>query len=147
MNIPRKQADLSLLKAGLIEFGISGEFDSSDVSHDELDAVTSAVVGLFFLSGRFEALGNEDEEYLIIPDTKSTKGPWGERRVIGLSGPISSGKTTAGRYLESQGFAYGRYSQVLQALLEERGLPVTRESLQQLGEEIHLGLGQRWLRI
>lgn len=67
MNIPRKQADLSLLKAGLIEFGISGEFESQDISHDELDAITSAVVGLFFISGKFEALGNEDEEYLIIP--------------------------------------------------------------------------------
>jgi uncharacterized protein YprB with RNaseH-like and TPR domain/predicted nuclease with RNAse H fold/dephospho-CoA kinase len=145
MNIPRKQADLSLLKAGLVEFGISGEFECRDVSHDELDAITSAVVGLFFISGKFEALGNEEEEYLIIPDTKPTKGPWGGRRVIGLSGPISSGKTTAGRYLESHGFAYGRYSQVLQALLEGRGLPVTRESLQQIGEEIHQGLGQRWL--
>ena len=72
MNIPRKQADLSLLKAGLIEFGISGEFESQDVSHDELDAITSAVVGLFFVSGRFEALGNEDEEYLIIPNTQPT---------------------------------------------------------------------------
>jgi len=67
MNIPRKQADLSLLKAGLIEFGVSGEFESRDISHDELDAITSAVVGLFFMSGKFEALGNEDEGYLIIP--------------------------------------------------------------------------------
>jgi uncharacterized protein YprB with RNaseH-like and TPR domain/predicted nuclease with RNAse H fold/dephospho-CoA kinase len=145
MNIPRKQADLSLLKAGLVEFGISGEFESQDVSHDEVDAITSAVVGLFFMSGKFEALGNEGEEYLIIPDIRPREGQSRGRKVIGLSGPISSGKTTAGRYLESCGFAYGRYSQVLQALLEERGSPVTRDSLQQIGEEIHQGLGQRWL--
>jgi uncharacterized protein YprB with RNaseH-like and TPR domain/predicted nuclease with RNAse H fold/dephospho-CoA kinase len=147
MNIPRKQADMSLLRAGIVEFGIFGEFESQDVSHDELDAITSAIVGLFFMSGKFEALGNEDEEYLIIPDLKPTKNPWGARRVIGLSGPISSGKTTAGKYLESRGFVYGRYSQVLQALLEERGLSVTRQSLQQVGEEIHQGLGQRWLGV
>lgn len=145
MNIPRKQADLSLLKAGLAEFGISGEFECQDVSHDELDAITSAVVGLFFKSGKFEALGNEYEDYLIIPDIKASKVPSGRRKVIGLSGPISSGKTTAGRFLESQGFTYGRYSQVLQAVLEKQGTRVTRESLQQLGDEIHQGLGQRWL--
>jgi uncharacterized protein YprB with RNaseH-like and TPR domain/predicted nuclease with RNAse H fold/dephospho-CoA kinase len=145
MNIPRKRADLALLKAGLAEFGISGDFENQDVSHDELDAITSAVVGLFFMSGKFEALGNEDEEYLIIPDTKPGRNPWGKRKVVGLSGPISSGKTSAGRHLESRGFAYGRYSQVLQALLEERGIPVTRESLQQIGEEVYEGLGQRWL--
>lgn len=145
MNIPRKGADLGLLKEGLAEFGISGEFENEDVSHDELDAITSAVVGVFFMSGKFEALGNEDEEYLIIPDIKPGRNPWGKRKVVGLSGTISSGKTTAGKYLESHGFAYGRYSQVLQALLEEKQIPVTRESLQQIGEEVHEGLGQRWL--
>ncbi len=145
MNIPRKGADLALLKEGLAEFGISGDFEKQNVSHDELDAITSAVVGLFFMSGKFEGLGNEAEEYLIIPDMEPGRNPWGQRKVIGLSGPISSGKTTAGKYLKSLGYAYGRYSQVLQALLEERGIPVTRESLQRLGEEVYEGLGQRWL--
>jgi len=145
MNIPRKGADLGLLKEGLVEFGISGEFEKHDVSHDELDAITSAVVGLFFMSGKFEALGNEDEEYLIIPNIRRETNPWDMRKVVGLSGPISSGKTTAGEYLQSRGFAYGRYSQVLQALLEERCIPVTRESLQKIGQEVYKGLGQRWL--
>jgi dephospho-CoA kinase len=34
---------------------------------------------------------------------------------------------------------------VLQDLLSDRGIPVNRESLQRIGEEIHLGLGQQWL--
>src|ERR1043165_1572957 len=144
INIPRKGADLGLLKEGLAEFGISGEFINQNVSHDELDAITSAVVGLFFMSGKFEGLGNEDEEYLIIPDMKQKTNPW-NRHVIGLSGPISSGKTTAGEYLEKRGYAYGRYSQVLQGLLEEKRLEVTRQSLQQIGEEVYKGVGQRWL--
>jgi uncharacterized protein YprB with RNaseH-like and TPR domain/predicted nuclease with RNAse H fold/dephospho-CoA kinase len=145
MNIPRKGADLGLLKEGLAEFGISGDFEKHHVSHDELDAITSAVVGLFFMSGKFEALGNEDEEYLIIPDIRPKMNPRGKQMVVGLSGPISSGKTTAGEYLKSRGFAYGRYSQVLQALLEERGISVSRESLQEIGEEVYKGAGQRWL--
>ncbi len=145
MNIPRKRADLALLKAGLAEFGISGDFENQEVSHDELDAITSAAVGLFFMSGNFEALGNEEEEYLIIPDIKRERSSRGNRKVVGLSGPISSGKTTAGKYLKSLGFTYGRYSQVLQKVLQERGIPVTREALQQLGEEVYEGHGQRWL--
>lgn len=145
MGIPRKRADLSLLKAGLVEFGISGEFENQEVSHDELDAITSAAVGLFFMSGNFEALGNDEEEYLIIPNIKREMSSRGNRKVVGLSGPISSGKTTAGKYLESLGFAYGRYSQVLQALLQERETPVTRETLQRIGEEVYEGRGQRWL--
>jgi uncharacterized protein YprB with RNaseH-like and TPR domain/predicted nuclease with RNAse H fold/dephospho-CoA kinase len=145
INIPRKRADLGLLKKGLNDFGLKGHFVSEPVSHDELDAITSAIVGLFFMSGRFEALGNEDEEYLIIPDTDPEKNPWRKRKVIGLSGPISSGKTTAGKHLKSLGFSYGRYSLVLKDLLQERGDPVTRESLQQIGEEIYEEPGQRWL--
>ncbi len=145
MNIPRKRADLTLLKEGLVEFGISGDFETEEVSHDELDAITSAVVGLFFMSGKFEGLGNEDEDYLIIPDVKRERNSWGKRKVVGLSGPISSGKTAAGKYLESLGFSYGRYSQVLEAMLKEKGLSVSRDSLQQIGEEVYEGRGQRWL--
>jgi predicted nuclease with RNAse H fold/dephospho-CoA kinase len=145
INIPRKRADLGLLKKGLNDFGLKGRFVDELVSHDELDAITSAIVGLFFISGRFEGLGNEEEEYLIIPDIDPEKNPWKKRKVIGLSGPISSGKTTAGKHLESLGFNYGRYSLVLKDLLQERGKPVTRESLQQIGEEIYKEPGQRWL--
>lgn len=145
MNIPRKRADLTLLRAGLREFGIFGDFEQEEVSHDELDAITSAAVGLFFLSGKYEALGNSDEEHLIIPDVKSKHGPWGKRRVIGLSGPISAGKTTVGEFLQSCGYAYGRYSQVLRSILQQRGVAVTRQSLQQIGEEVHDGPGQKWL--
>jgi len=71
MGIPRKRASLSLLAKGLELFGIKGDFIKKHVSHDELDAITSAVVGLFFWSGKYEALGNEEEDYLIIPDLKT----------------------------------------------------------------------------
>ncbi|MFA5132421.1 MAG: ribonuclease H-like domain-containing protein [Candidatus Paceibacterota bacterium] len=67
MQIPRKQAGLPYLKDGLREFGIDGFYHKNIVSHDEIDAITSAIVGLFYLAGNYEALGNDDEEYLVIP--------------------------------------------------------------------------------
>lgn len=73
MKIPRKRASLEFLKSGLAEFGLRGDFLKQPVTHDELDAMTSAVVGLFFLSGKFEALGNDEEGRLIIPDVNVTK--------------------------------------------------------------------------
>lgn len=145
MNIPRKRADLAMLKAGLSEFGIKGDYVTISVSHDELDAITSAVVGLFFLSGKFEALGNDEENYLIIPDVEQGRNQWKERMVVGLSGYIASGKTTAGRFLEAQGYAYGRYSLVLKDMLQARGIEVTRSTLQEIGEKVYQNPGQRWL--
>lgn len=68
MKLPRKQKDLSALIGGLKLFGVKGGYDGPKVSHDEIDAITCCLVGLYFLSGNFEALGNEDEGYLILPD-------------------------------------------------------------------------------
>ena len=50
-----------MLKAGLREFGISGDYETQNVTHDELDAITSAVVGTFHLAGMSEALGTDQE--------------------------------------------------------------------------------------
>lgn len=145
MGIPRKRASLEYLKQGLGEFGILGDFLTRKVSHDEVDAVTSAAVGLFFWSGKFEALGNEDEEYLIIPDLHVDPEMWRRRCVIALSGPISAGKTSGAKFFEKLGFHYGRFSAVLGEILEKKGVSVSRRSLQKFGEEVHLKKGQRWL--
>lgn len=145
MGIPRKRASLEYLERGLQLFGIEGSFDYKEVTHDELDAITSAIVGLFFWSGKFEALGTEDEEYLIIPDLAVNTSGWRNRKVIGLSGPIATGKTTAGTFLESSGFAYTRFSLVLKQLLRERGIEPDRDTLQDIGDEINKTPGQRWL--
>lgn len=145
MGIPRKRASLDFLKEGLGEFGISGDFLSAKVRHDEVDAVTSAVVGLFFWSGKFEGLGNDEEEYLIIPDLLIPPGPWRSRLVVGISGTIAAGKTTAAQVLARTGFAYTRYSEVLADMLKAKGKVVNRSTLQKLGEDIHRKPGQRWL--
>lgn len=145
MGIPRKRASLEYLKRGLGKFGVVGRFLDEKVSHDEVDAVTSAIVGLFFWSGKFERLGNPDEEYLIVPDLHVPPDPWRQRVVMGISGPIASGKTTGARCLERQGFAYGRFSLILAKLLKDQGKKPTRSSLQRLGGRVHHDPGQRWL--
>jgi len=145
LGIPRKRASLKYLQDGLIRFGIVGQFQHVGVSHDELDAITSAMVGLFFWAGHFEALGNEDEEYLIIPDLENSANRWGSSHVIGISGPIASGKTTAGTLLKEMDFHYNRYSRALRQIAEDRGMDPSRENLQLIGQEIYLGNRQRWL--
>jgi len=67
LGITRKKVSTTELKQGLIDFGLCGEFVDSKITHDEMDAITSALVGYFYLTGWYEALGNEDEGYLIVP--------------------------------------------------------------------------------
>ena len=64
---------------------------------------------------------------------------------VGVSGPIAAGKTTLARALERRGFAYTRFSLVLDDLLAERGLPRDRFNRQRLGNEINADGRQRWL--
>lgn len=70
LGIPRKKRDLSLLRQGLVEFGFEL---SGNETHDELDAVTSALVGYFYLADQYEGLGAEDECFLIVPEWTATK--------------------------------------------------------------------------
>jgi predicted nuclease with RNAse H fold/dephospho-CoA kinase len=145
MSIPRKQAGVDYLVDGLKEFGLKGEFTQITVSHDELDAITSSVVGHFFWVGMFEGLGNPDEEYLIIPDLNADYKTWLSRKIVGLSGQIASGKTTIADYLSKNGYVSSRYSQVLKNMLSKEGKAATRSSLQKIGWAIHEEKGQRWL--
>lgn len=145
MSIPRKQAGLDYLVEGLKEFGLTGEFINSPVSHDELDAITSAIVGHFFWVGMYEGLGNKDEEYLIIPDLNADFKTRLSRKIIGLSGSIASGKTTMAEYFKKQGYAYTRYSQILKNMLRKKGIEPSRSTLQEIGWSVHQEKGQRWL--
>lgn len=72
MRIPRKRASQEQLHAGLERFGLRGLRSPGDLTHDELDAATSAAVGAFYLGDLYEALGNAIEEYLIVPSLAST---------------------------------------------------------------------------
>lgn len=145
MCIPRKQSGLKYLTNGLAEFGIEGNYVNNIVTHDELDAITSAIVGQFFWVGMYEGLGDEDEGYLIIPDTNANTSAWLSRKIIGVSGEIAAGKTTIANYLSGRGFIASRYSMILADLLKEKGILPNRDTLQKLGAEVHRDKGQRWL--
>ncbi len=133
IGLPRKQASLDLLKKGLGIFGLKGEFLKSEVSHDEIDAITSAIVGVFFLSGDYEAIGSLDENLMIIPNLNAKKE---KKHIIGVAGEIASGKTTFSKILKIKDFAYARYSEILEDILKENHIEITRENLQDLGQEI-----------
>ena len=72
MRIPRKRASQAQLKAGLAAFGLRGIRALELITHDELDAITSAVVGAFYLANMHEALGSDSEGYLIVPSLTET---------------------------------------------------------------------------
>lgn len=141
MGIPRKGAGVHWLQQGLAGFGIKGDFVDDIPSHDELDAITSALVGTFHLDGQFEALGGEGETALIVPDLGAAALPL----VIGLSGRIAAGKTTAARWIEALGFSYTRFSLVIDDEIRSMGLSLDRPTRQRIGMEIHDGRGQAWL--
>lgn len=141
MGIPRKGAGEALLRVGLANFGLTGAFLSEPVKHDELDAITSALVGSFFFAGKFEALRAPNEGALIVPHLSPPSMPF----VIGISGSIGTGKTTAARIIESTGFTYSRFSQVIDEEIVEQGLVPDRETRQTFGWKMHQEKGQRWL--
>jgi dephospho-CoA kinase len=78
---------------------------------------------------------------LIIPDLHAMPGP----TVIGISGRIYAGKTTAARLLEGIGFAYTRFRLVIDDEITVRGELPSRGTRQKLGLEINRTKGQRWL--
>ena len=73
LGIPRKGSSLEELKWGLNRAGVNGEYVTVRVTHDEVDAVTSALVGLFYLAGDYIALGTPTEDYLIVPRSPKIK--------------------------------------------------------------------------
>ncbi len=145
LAIPRKRAGVNYLADALAEFGIFDDFTEKQISHDELDAITSSIVGLFFWTGMFEGIGDFEEELLIIPDLNAHTKRWVSSKVIGISGAIGSGKSTVANYLKDNGFISCRFSQVLENILKERNKEINRSNLQQLGKKIHKVPGQRWL--
>ncbi|MCY4200791.1 MAG: DUF429 domain-containing protein [Gammaproteobacteria bacterium] len=147
LGIPRKQTSLKHLAEGLRRFGYDSLLRESTVSHDELDAATSALVGQFMLAGYWEALGSADEDYLIVPTTNRRADELLPELVVGLSGPIAAGKTTAAKFLEQLGFRYCRFSEILAKEFASRGIAVTRDMLQKLGDEtFNSRFGQRRLQ-
>lgn len=77
----------------------------------------------------------------MIPDLDAAPLPL----VIGISGRIAAGKTTAARWFEAMGFAYTRVSLVIDDEIVARGLQLDRATRQRIGMELHDQRGQAWL--
>lgn len=138
LGMPRKGMSLPALKLSLEDYGLTGRFLSEPVIHDEIDAISSAIVGQLFWADRFEALGNSDEDYLIVPSVAASAE---RNRIITISGPVAAGKTTLAAELESLGATRARYSEVLSDLLNT----TDRSQLRRLGADFHSEGRQRWL--
>jgi predicted nuclease with RNAse H fold len=73
LGMPRKQAGLEKLRAALADFGIRGGLKKKDISGDELDAITCAILGKMYLDGSYQAIGVEEEGFMILPDVSKLR--------------------------------------------------------------------------
>ena len=135
LKIPRKgksKEQHDHLKLGLASFGICGDLiDNPDISHDEVDAITSALVGYFYLNSQYVALGNDAEDYLIVPRIQNET--LNRRIIIGLCGENCAGKTTTAEYLR---FKYGMKSYRYSQIIAEKYGGNSKEELQVIGAQI-----------
>ena len=113
--IPRKQKGLSLLREGLSRLGLTGPGLETQ-SHDEMDAITSAVVGRYYEAGLYEPMGVASEAQLIVP--KVAPLSFQHHPVICLAGKTGAGKSVVARYLSVfYGFTWIRTRDVIRELL------------------------------
>ena len=66
LGMPRKQDGLPALGKALTNYGVKLE-EGKDLGGDELDAVTSALVGLMYVKGDYKAIGDPEEGLMILP--------------------------------------------------------------------------------
>ncbi len=73
LGIPRKGDNHRPLQKALVKYGFTGDVSKKDITHDELDAITSALVGKLYLEKKTLALGLEEESQIItaMPKNKS----------------------------------------------------------------------------
>ena len=142
LQLPRKKADPELLKAGLVRLGISGDFETRKVVHDELDAITAAIVGRFFIDGFYEPIGIPEENDMIVPSVKKREEDY--EIIIGIAGNIDLDKTILSKYGSSKKFSYFKYSETIVHILRENGTHVNHVSFQKKENEI-FNSGQQYL--
>src|SRR5258708_1588322 len=113
--IPRKQKSLDLLREGLRRLGLKGS-GLDTTSHDEMDAITSAIVGRYFEVGLFEPMGIPIEAQLIVPKVRPLL--FDSNPVICLAGKTGAGKSVIARYLSVfYGFEWIRTRNLIRELL------------------------------
>jgi len=125
--IPRKQRGLNLLREGLNELGLHGP-GLATKSHDEMDAITSAIVGRFFEVGQYEEMGIISEAQLIVPITSVLT--FDKFPVICIAGKTGSGKSVVSRYLSLYyGFKWIKTRDIIRNLIAEDHKGITSQRL------------------
>jgi predicted nuclease with RNAse H fold len=76
-GIPR-QKDPQGLKQGLKRFKLKGNWERPEVTKDELDALTCAIVAKEDLAGKTIAIGDPEEGLMILPKTRISGKDSGE---------------------------------------------------------------------
>jgi len=67
LKMPRKQRGIEELRKALVKYGVKGDIKKEKISGHELDAITSALVGKFYLEGNYLAIGDPEEILMILP--------------------------------------------------------------------------------
>jgi hypothetical protein len=65
LKIPRKQKGIEKLRRGLIKLRL--KIPKKELTGDELDAITCALVGKTYLGGNYLGIGNPKEVLMILP--------------------------------------------------------------------------------
>ena len=68
LKMPRKQQGLDLLAKALKKYGV--KMPKRNLTGDELDAITCAIVGMDYLLGNYEELGDKNEGVILMPKIK-----------------------------------------------------------------------------
>lgn len=68
-----------------------------------------------------------------------------EKLIIGLVGPIASGKGVVAQFLKESGFVYQSLSDRIREEMTAKGLPITREGLQNYGNYLRETFGNEVL--
>jgi len=69
LGMPRKQAGVEKLEAALRRYGVRWKA-AAPLTGDELDGITSALVGLMYAKNDYRAIGDPREGLMILPPAK-----------------------------------------------------------------------------
>jgi predicted nuclease with RNAse H fold len=72
LQMPRKQRGVQNLRRALTDYGLKGDVTGREMTGDELDAITSALVGIMYLRGDYLAIGDPQEGLMILPGREFT---------------------------------------------------------------------------
>ena len=68
LGLPRKSKGVDFLRKELQKYGIKNL--KKETTHDELDAICSALMGKFYLENQYTVIGNPKEGLMILPRIK-----------------------------------------------------------------------------